>query len=117
MPTNLYGPGDNYDPEHSHVIPGLLSKFHNAKIRGDDTVTIWGSGLPYREFLHVDDCAEAIVHATLQYSDAAPLNIGSGQDLQIKELPIHIRSNQVQRQAGLIPVGQMGLQSCWIRQK
>ena len=86
MPTNLYGPGDNYDPEHSHVIPGLLGKFHNAKIRGDDTVTIWGSGLPYREFLHVDDCAEAIVHATLQYSDAAPLNIGSGQDLQIKEL-------------------------------
>jgi len=86
MPTNLYGPGDNYDSENSHVIPGLLGKFHNAKINGDDTVTIWGSGSPYREFLHVDDCAEAIVHATLQYSDAAPLNIGSGQDMQIKEL-------------------------------
>ena len=86
MPTNLYGRGDNYDPEHSHVIPGLLGKFHNAKINEDDTVTIWGSGSPYREFLHVDDCAEAIVHATLQYSDDAPLNIGSGRDIQIKEL-------------------------------
>jgi len=86
MPTNLYGPGDNYDLETSHVIPALIRKTHEAKQRGDTCITIWGTGTPRREFLHVDDCADALVHVLKTYSDAEQINIGSGSDLTIMEL-------------------------------
>ena len=86
MPTNLYGPGDNYHPENSHVIPALIRRFHEAKERGDESVTIWGSGTPRREFLHVDDLAEACFH--LLALDCPPdwANVGVGDDLTILEL-------------------------------
>jgi len=86
MPTNLYGPGDNYDLATSHVIPALIRKAHEAKTRGDATLTIWGTGTPRREFLHVDDCADALVHILKLYSEAEPINVGSGEDLPISEL-------------------------------
>jgi GDP-L-fucose synthase len=86
MPTNLYGPGDNFDLQDSHVLPALIRRFHEAKIRGDDSVTIWGTGMPRREFLHVDDLADAIVYLLHAY-DAEPLvNIGWGEDVTIREL-------------------------------
>jgi GDP-L-fucose synthase len=100
MPTNLYGPGDNYHPENSHVIPALIRKFHEAKVSGASTVTIWGTGTPLREFLYSDDMADACVYLML-LADAtytallgqdrndglAPLvNIGVGHDLSIREL-------------------------------
>ena len=86
MPTNLYGPGDNYHPEHSHVLPALIGRFHDAKIAGEPTVTIWGTGKPRREFLYVDDLADALVH--LSQLDDPPdwVNIGTGVDLTILEL-------------------------------
>lgn len=86
MPTNLYGPGDNYHPENSHVIPALIRRFHEAKERGDADVTIWGTGTPRREFLHVQDLAEACFH--LLSLDAPPdwVNVGVGQDVTILEL-------------------------------
>jgi GDP-L-fucose synthase len=86
MPTNLYGPGDNYHPENSHVIPALIRRFHDAKERGDATVTIWGSGTPRREFLHVHDLAAACFH--LLALDAPPdwVNVGVGEDMMISEL-------------------------------
>ena len=86
MPTNLYGPGDNFHPEHSHVIPALIRRFHEAKVNGDRQVTVWGSGTPMREFLYVDDCAEAVVHILKHYSAEGHLNVGTGQDVTIKEL-------------------------------
>jgi GDP-L-fucose synthase len=86
MPTNLYGPGDNFDLETSHVIPALLRKAHEAKQLGDAEITIWGSGSPRREFLHVDDCADALVHLMKNYSDDIHVNVGSGSDLTILEL-------------------------------
>jgi GDP-L-fucose synthase len=86
MPTNLYGPGDNFHPEHSHVIPGLIRRFHEAKQRGDAKVTVWGSGRPMREFLYVEDCADAVVHILKYYSGAEHLNVGTGQDVTIAEL-------------------------------
>lgn len=86
MPTNLYGPGDNYDLASSHVIPALIRKAHEAKTRGDATMTIWGTGTPRREFLHVNDCADALVHILQVYSEAEPINVGSGEDLPISEL-------------------------------
>jgi len=86
MPTNLYGPGDNYHPENSHVIPALIRRFHEAKERGDDEVTIWGSGTPRREFLHVDDLAEACFHL-LEHDDPPDwVNLGVGEDVTILEL-------------------------------
>ncbi|MGI9434634.1 MAG: GDP-L-fucose synthase family protein, partial [Geminicoccaceae bacterium] len=85
MPTNLYGPGDNFDLETSHVIPALMRKAHDAKLN-KSTFTIWGSGTPKREFLHVDDCADALVHVMKNYSDAEHINLGSGTDLSILEL-------------------------------
>ncbi|TIH11988.1 GDP-L-fucose synthase [Marinifilum sp. JC120] len=91
MPTNLYGPDDNYDLETSHVIPALLRKFHEAKITGSPTVTVWGTGRPRREFMHVDDLADACLHLMLQYSDEAPVNVGSGKDLSIAELALLIQ--------------------------
>ncbi|WP_272886839.1 GDP-L-fucose synthase [Phenylobacterium aquaticum] len=86
MPTNLYGPGDNFDLQSSHVLPALLRKAHEAKISGADTLTVWGSGTPYREFLHVDDCADACVHLMQTYSDDSHVNVGSGTDLTIRSL-------------------------------
>jgi GDP-L-fucose synthase len=90
MPTNLYGPGDNYHPENSHVIPALIRRFHEAQERGDATVTIWGSGTPRREFLHVHDLAAACFH--LLALDAPPdwVNVGVGEDLMISELAAHV---------------------------
>ena len=86
MPTNLYGPGDNYHPENSHVIPALIRRFHEAKQRGNACVTIWGTGTPRREFLHVDDLATACFH--LMSLDNPPdwMNVGTGSDLTILEL-------------------------------
>jgi GDP-L-fucose synthase len=86
MPTNLYGPGDNFSLENSHVLPALLRKFHEAVTEGHETVTLWGSGLPRREFLHVDDMADAVVHLTGHYSAPEPLNVGTGSDVTISEL-------------------------------
>lgn len=86
MPTNLYGPGDNFDLDTSHVVPALLRKAHEAKERGDDAITIWGTGSPRREFLHVDDCADALVFLLKSYSAAEHVNVGSGEDVTIIEL-------------------------------
>jgi GDP-L-fucose synthase len=86
MPTNLYGPGDNYDLESSHVIPALLRKAHEAKVTGAPSFTIWGSGAPRREFLHANDCADALVHLMQVYSGAEHVNVGSGEDLPIIDL-------------------------------
>ncbi|MBS0251939.1 MAG: GDP-L-fucose synthase [Proteobacteria bacterium] len=86
MPTNLYGPGDNYDPLKSHVIPALLRKVHEAKKAGVGEITIWGSGTPRREFLHVDDAASAVVHLMKVYSGAEHVNVGTGEDITILDL-------------------------------
>ena len=86
MPTNLYGPNDNYDLNNSHVLPALLRKFHEAKSSGLKEVVIWGSGTPKREFLHVDDLAEACVFLMKNYNDKPFLNIGTGNDISIKNL-------------------------------
>jgi GDP-L-fucose synthase len=86
MPTNLYGPGDNFDLQSSHVLPALIRKFHEAKLRNDKNVEIWGTGTPSREFLHVEDLADAVLFL-LQNYDAEPIvNIGWGEDLTIREL-------------------------------
>jgi GDP-L-fucose synthase len=98
MPTNLYGPGDNYDPDGSHVLPALIRKFHEAKVSGSDQVTLWGDGSPRREFLYSDDLAQALV-MLMQNNNASDLsnsagdfvNIGSGKDLTIKELAEKIK--------------------------
>ena len=86
MPTNLYGPGDNYDLNSSHVIPALIRKAHEAKVRAAGEMVIWGSGTPRREFLHVDDCADALVLIMQRYSEEEHINVGSGEDLTIAEL-------------------------------
>jgi GDP-L-fucose synthase len=86
MPTNLYGPGDNYHPENSHVIPGLIRRFHEAAQRGDAAVTIWGTGTPRREFLHVDDLAAACLHLMTLENPPDWVNVGTGEDLTILEL-------------------------------
>jgi GDP-L-fucose synthase len=86
MPTNLYGPGDNFSLENSHVLPALVRKFHEAKSRGDPTVTIWGTGTPRREFLFVDDCADALLFMLEHYSGEQILNVGVGNDVTIREL-------------------------------
>jgi GDP-L-fucose synthase len=86
MPTNLYGPGDNFDLQNSHVLPALIRRFHEAKLRGDSQITVWGTGTPRREFLHVHDLADAIVHLLETY-DAEPIvNVGWGEDVTIREL-------------------------------
>lgn len=86
MPTNLYGPGDNFDPMTSHVVPALLRKAHEAKMTGARELVVWGSGTPRREFLHVDDCADALVFLLKTYSDSQHINVGFGEDLPILEL-------------------------------
>jgi GDP-L-fucose synthase len=91
MPTNLYGPNDNYDLNNSHVLPALLRKFHSAKEEGADTVEIWGSGSPKREFLHVDDLAEACYVLMQEYDGEEWFNIGTGEDISIKDLALTIK--------------------------
>jgi len=86
MPTNLYGPNDNYHPENSHVLPALIRKFHEAKVSGAAEVEIWGSGTPLREFLFVDDLADAAFLVMQNYTEKSFLNLGSGEDLSIKDL-------------------------------
>lgn len=86
MPTNLYGPGDNFDLQNSHVLPALIRKFHEAKLRGDAEVVMWGTGTPRREFLHVDDLADAVVHLAKTYEGEDIVNIGVGDDIAIREL-------------------------------
>ena len=91
MPTNLYGMNDHYDLNNSHVLPALLRKFHTAKLENTPTVTIWGSGAPKREFLHVDDLAEACIHLMQYYDQAELVNIGTGEDMSIKDLALLIK--------------------------
>jgi GDP-L-fucose synthase len=85
MPTNLYGPGDNYHPELSHVVAALIRRFHEAKVSGAEKVVVWGTGTPRREFLYVDDMADACVHLMKTYSGAELVNVGSGEDITIAE--------------------------------
>jgi GDP-L-fucose synthase len=85
MPTNLYGPGDNYHPEYSHVVAALIRRFHEAKVSGVSNVVVWGTGTPRREFLYVDDMADACIHLMKTYSDQQLVNIGSGEDITIAE--------------------------------
>lgn len=91
MPTNLYGPNDNFDLTSSHVLPALIRKFHDAREHGRDTVEIWGTGSPMREFLHVDDLADACVYLMQHYSGDSHVNVGTGTDLAIRELAEKIR--------------------------
>jgi GDP-L-fucose synthase len=86
MPTNMYGPGDNFDLENSHVLPALIRKFHEAKLNNSESVTLWGSGSPLREFLHSDDLASASLFLLENYDDEVPINVGTGKDISILEL-------------------------------
>jgi GDP-L-fucose synthase len=86
MPTNLYGPGDNFDLKNSHVLPALMRKMHEAKLAGDPSVSVWGTGSPRREFLHVEDLADASVFLMERYDDPAPINVGVGEDVTILEI-------------------------------
>jgi GDP-L-fucose synthase len=101
LPTNLYGPGDKFDPERSHVVPGLILKFHNAKLVGEKQVTIWGTGKPLRELLHVADLASACLFLLENYDAAEPINVGTGEEVSIAELAKMIR-DIVHPQAELI---------------
>jgi len=91
MPTNLYGPGDNYDLQKSHVLPALIRKFHEGKVNGAASVTIWGSGSPLREFMYVDDLADACVFLMQEYNDKLFLNIGTGEEVTIKDLAMIVK--------------------------
>ncbi len=91
MPTNLYGPNDNYDMQSSHVLPALIRKFHEGKVAGAKSVTCWGSGAPLREFLHADDLAAACVFLMSHYSEEQIINVGSGSELTIKALAELVR--------------------------
>lgn len=91
MPTNLYGPQDNFDLESSHVVPALMRKFHDAKERGESTVEVWGSGTPRREFLHVDDLADACLLLMDRYEEDGHINVGTGEDITIRDLASTIR--------------------------
>jgi GDP-L-fucose synthase len=86
MPTNLYGPGDNFDLQNSHVLPALIRRFHEARLRGDPTISIWGTGTPRREFLHVDDLADAVIYLMTTYDNEQVINVGWGEDMTIREL-------------------------------
>src|SRR2546427_2069436 len=91
LPVNLYGPGDKFDPESSHVIPALIKKCVDAKTRGDDAIEVWGDGSPTREFLYVEDAAEGILLAAEHYNDSQPVNLGSGQEITVRKLVELIR--------------------------
>jgi GDP-L-fucose synthase len=91
MPTNLYGPNDNFDLASSHVLPAMIRKFHDAKVRGESEVVIWGTGTPRREFLHVDDLADACIYLMQHYDAAEHINVGTGKDLSIRELADTVR--------------------------
>jgi GDP-L-fucose synthase len=91
MPTNLYGPGDNYHAQNAHVLPALIRKFHEAKINNEETVTIWGTGSPRREFLHVDDAADACLYLMQEYEEPEIINIGVGKDNTIAEMAMLIK--------------------------
>lgn len=91
MPTNLYGPNDNYDLNNSHVLPALIRKFHTAKVNNEPNVTVWGTGSPLREFLHVDDLAEALVFLMNNYNERLFVNVGYGEDLSIKDLALLVK--------------------------
>lgn len=86
QPTNLYGPGDNFHPSESHVIPGMMRRFHEAKTRGERSVVVWGSGAPRREFLHVDDLADALCVLMEKYEESQTINVGTGSDVTVSEL-------------------------------
>ena len=86
MPTNLYGPGDNFEQHNSHVLPALIGRFHEARLRADPEVVVWGTGAPRREFLHVDDLAAAVVHLMRTYDEERIVNVGTGSDITIREL-------------------------------
>jgi GDP-L-fucose synthase len=92
MPTNLYGPGDNFDLQNSHVLPALIRRFHEAKVSGTDHVTLWGSGTPMREFLHSDDLAAACLHLLASYDEDVAINVGTGIDIPISELANQIKA-------------------------
>jgi GDP-L-fucose synthase len=91
MPTNLYGPNDNFDLTSSHVLPAMIRKFHDAKVQGRSEVTIWGTGAPLREFLHVDDLADACVFLMQRYGDALHINVGTGEEVSIAALADLVR--------------------------
>ncbi len=91
MPTNLYGPNDNYHPENSHVLPALIRKFHEAKTNNNPSVTIWGDGSPLREFLYADDLADALVYLILNYNEKQFVNVGFGEDISIKDLAMLVQ--------------------------
>lgn len=91
MPTNLYGPGDNFDLKKAHVLPALIRKFHEAKLTDAPEVVVWGTGTPRREFLHVDDLADAVLFLMLHYDDPEIINVGTGEDVTIRELALLIR--------------------------
>ena len=91
MPTNLYGPNDNYHPDNSHVLPALIRKFHEGKLNQSDSVQVWGTGTPRREFLHADDMADACVYLMLNYDEEGMVNIGVGEDISIRELALLIK--------------------------
>ena len=105
MPTNLYGPEDNFDLYSSHVLPALIRKAHEAKVTGARKLNIWGTGSPRREFLHVDDCADAIVFLTKVYSAEIQVNVGSGQDISILELAklVAVRSGLKEKSFAILP--------------
>ena len=91
MPTNMYGPNDNYHPDNSHVLPALIRKFHEAKTNGSDSVTVWGDGSPVREFLYADDLANALVYLMLNYNQKEFVNVGYGNEITIKDLALLIK--------------------------
>ena len=91
MPTNLYGPGDQFDLERSHVLPAMMRKFHEAKIKGHSPVTLWGDGSPLREFLHVDDLASAVLLALEQSLEAPFYNVGSGEEITVSQLAMLVQ--------------------------
>jgi GDP-L-fucose synthase len=93
MPTNLYGPNDNYDLQNSHVLPALIRKFYEAKSEGKENVEIWGTGSPMREFLHVDDLADACLFLMENYNDSEIINVGTGHDLSIRDLALLIKES------------------------
>jgi len=110
MPTNLYGTGDNYHPENSHVIPALIRRAHEAKVNGAKSLSVWGSGMPRREFLHAEDCADALVHVMKNYSDGETINIGSGTDMTIAELARIVCNSGSEKRLSGFPKDELGLE-------